>query len=125
MKRLLFILPLVIYGCGSSERPDSEVVVDESALSVYTRENYPRTFQKWGDSGIERIKNVERAALFKAGKQTRCDQVEYVGLSEKLSNPPDKSSCMQIAGIDGGITSMRATRLFKVKEPINPLRRVF
>ncbi|CAH0647121.1 hypothetical protein JET76_20555 [Pseudomonas putida] len=90
MKRLLFILPLVIYGCGSSERPDSEVVVDESALSVYTRENYPRTFQKWGDSGIERIKNVERAALFKAGKQTRCDQVEYVGLSEKLSNPPDK-----------------------------------
>ncbi|WP_110740950.1 MULTISPECIES: hypothetical protein [unclassified Pseudomonas] len=90
MKRLLFILPLLISGCGNSERPDSEVVVDESALSVYTRENYPKTFQKWGESGIERIKKVERTALFKASKQNRCDQVEYVGLSEKLSSAPDK-----------------------------------
>ncbi|MBA6090329.1 hypothetical protein H4C81_15695 [Pseudomonas monteilii] len=90
MKRLLFVLPLAIYGCGNSERPDSEVVVDDSALSIYTRESYPQTYQLWGDSGIERIKNVERSALFKAGKQTRCDQVEYVGLSEKLSRAPDK-----------------------------------
>jgi hypothetical protein len=90
MNRLLLLVPVVIYGCGNSERPDSEVIIDESALSVYTKESYPRTYQKWGDAGVERIKNVERAALLKAGKQARCDQVEYVGLSEQLSRPPEK-----------------------------------
>ncbi|MFT0518166.1 hypothetical protein [Pseudomonas faucium] len=90
MKRLLILLPLAIYGCGNSERPDSDVVVDESALSVYTRENYPKTYNSWGESGIERIKKVERSALLKAGKQVRCDQVEYVGLSEQLSMAPER-----------------------------------
>lgn len=89
MRRSIFVLVITLSGCGNTERPDEEVVIDESALSVYSRDHYPKTYDRWGVAGVERIKKVERAALLKAGKQRKCDRVEYVGLSEQLSNPPD------------------------------------
>lgn len=70
------------------ERPDPDVNVDESLLSAYPRDQYPKTYKVWGDSGVERIKAVERIALTKAAKQRNCDRVESIGLSERLSNPP-------------------------------------
>lgn len=90
MRNCTVLVAVLIAGCGNSERPDSEVVIDESALSVYSKEHYPKTFQKWGDAGVERIQAVERTALFKAAKQLKCDKVEYVGLSEQMSSPPSK-----------------------------------
>lgn len=70
------------------ERSDSEVVVDQSYLSSYPKEQYPKTYEVWGNAGVERIKAVERVALIKAAKQRKCDKVEYVSLSERLSQPP-------------------------------------
>lgn len=90
MRKCAVLIALVIAGCGGSERSDSEVVIDESVLSVYSKEHYPKTYQQWGDSGVERIKAAERLALLKATKQLKCDRVEYVGLSEQMSNPPLK-----------------------------------
>ncbi|NMY31909.1 hypothetical protein HBR94_10405 [Pseudomonas sp. WS 5412] len=90
MKRLLALFAGVLVGCGNSERADSEVVIDESALSTYSKEHYPKTYEQWGESGVDRIKAVERSALMKAAKQRICDRVEYVGLSEQLSSPPSK-----------------------------------
>lgn len=90
MRKYAVLVAAVIAGCGNSERPDSEVVIDESALSVYSKEHYPKTYQQWGDGGVERIKAAERGALLKAAKQLKCDKVEYVGLSEQMSNPPSK-----------------------------------
>lgn len=89
MRRTLFLLvAAAISGCGNSERPDSEIVIDESALSTYSKDHYPKTYAQWGDAGVERIKLVERQALIKAAKQKKCDEVEYVGLSDQLSSAP-------------------------------------
>lgn len=89
MKGMLATLTaLALAGCGSSERDDKDVVINESVLSTYSVEQYPKTFKIWGEAGVERIKAAERAALFKAAKQKKCDRVEYVGLSEKFSSPP-------------------------------------
>ncbi len=90
MRRYSVLVAVVIAGCGNSERPDSEVMIDESALSVYSKEHYPKTYQHWGESGVERIKASERSAFLKAAKQLKCDKVEYVGLSEQMSSPPSK-----------------------------------
>ncbi len=41
-----------------------------------------------GESGVERIKATERTAALKSAKQRKCDQVDYVGLSDRMSSPP-------------------------------------
>lgn len=42
MRKYAVLVAAVIAGCGNSERPDSEVVIDESALSVYSKSTTPR-----------------------------------------------------------------------------------
>jgi len=88
MRKCAVLVAIFIAGCGNSERPDSEVSIDQAALSLYSKEHYPKTYQRWGDAGVERIKAAERNALLKAAKQLKCDKVEYVGLSEQMSSPP-------------------------------------
>lgn len=91
MKKILTTCALLILaGCGGAERDDKDVVIDESALSTYSPEQYPKTYRAWGEAGVERIKTAERGALWKAAKQHKCDRVEYVGFSEKFSRPPSE-----------------------------------
>lgn len=61
--------------------------ISSSALSNYTREQYPKTFNVWGESGVERIKALELVAVSKASESDRCDSVSYAGLSEQRSTP--------------------------------------
>ncbi|RNF61662.1 hypothetical protein [Pseudomonas putida] len=70
------------------ERSDVDVSIDSDVFSSYSKDQYPKTYQAWGESGVERIKLVERAAALKGAKQRKCDRVEYVGLSERMSVPP-------------------------------------
>ncbi|MEG0860264.1 MAG: hypothetical protein RSG92_17670 [Pseudomonas sp.] len=69
------------------ERSEAEVKVSESVFSSYPREQYPKTYKVWGDSGVEQIKEVERLAAVKAARQRECDNVHYIGLSETRSSP--------------------------------------
>ncbi|EQM71865.1 hypothetical protein L682_29135 [Aquipseudomonas alcaligenes OT 69] len=64
--------------------------IDDAALSKYSRANYPRTYEVWGDEGVERIKKREIAAANHVARSGQCDRVTYVGLSENESSPPDE-----------------------------------
>lgn len=83
----------VYYGNSGSVTASAEsqpAPIDEAALSNYNRANYPRTYEAWGEDGIERIKERERAAANHVARSGQCDLVTYVGLSEKESSPPDE-----------------------------------
>ncbi|MNG14171.1 hypothetical protein D3C84_979050 [compost metagenome] len=60
----------------------------DHALSNYTPEQYPKTYATWGVDGIERIKEMEKAAAQHVARSSDCDRVDYVGLSENRSSPP-------------------------------------
>ena len=58
------------------------------ALSTYTRDQYPKTYAIWGDSGVARISEFERMAADLVARSGHCYKVDLVGLSEKYSRPP-------------------------------------
>ncbi|MDU9415572.1 hypothetical protein [Pseudomonas sp. zfem005] len=81
------------YGNSGSLAVTSEsqaAPIDEDALSNYSRANYPRTYDAWGEDGVDRIKERERAAANHVARSGQCDRVTYVGLSEKESSPPNE-----------------------------------
>lgn len=59
------------------------------ALTVYARDQYPKTYAKWGDSGVARISETERRAAELVAKSGHCDRVEMVGLSDMYSRSPN------------------------------------
>lgn len=69
------------------ERSESEVKVNPSIFSTYPRASYDRTYTLWGSSGVDEIMRVEKLAAVKAARQRACDNVYYIGLSEKHSTP--------------------------------------
>lgn len=62
----------------------------QNIFSNYTRQQYPRTFAEWGESGVGQIELLERQAAVHVSKSKVCSEVEYVGLSESRSHPPVK-----------------------------------
>lgn len=72
------------------EKSESDVKVDGSIFSNYSNSQYPKTYAAWGESGVEDIKRVERLAAVKVARQRECDNVSYIGLSEKHSRPTDR-----------------------------------
>lgn len=72
------------------ERAEAGVKVNESVFSSYSREQYPKTYNVWGDGGVQKIKEVERLAAVKAARQRECDNVYYIGLAETRSSPPSQ-----------------------------------
>jgi hypothetical protein len=99
------------------ERDVGSVVLNESVLSQYSVEQYPRFYENWGAEGIKRIEARERVSLEKVSRQKRCDAVYVVGLAEKQSTPPDNivifANCENgyqfYVGPDGNILSYRKT----------------
>ena len=60
------------YGNSGSLAVTSEsqaAPIDEAALSNYSRANYPRTYDTWGEDGVDRIK--ERESRRKSGRKVR------------------------------------------------------
>ena len=80
--RSFIVAFLFVMGSASAAAP-----ISSSALSNYTKEQYPKAFAVWGEAGIERIKKLERIAVHKASESNKCDSVAYAGLSEKRSTP--------------------------------------
>ncbi|PKH12600.1 hypothetical protein BI292_06210 [Pseudomonas sp. 43NM1] len=63
--------------------------ISDHALTNYTKDGYRKTFERWGDAGVERIKKLERLAVSKAAESPSCDSVDYAGLSDQRSSPPN------------------------------------
>lgn len=79
---------ILFYGLFLSGLANAASPVSEHALTNYTEDAYPKTFEVWGSEGVERIKRLERTAVSKASESKSCDSVDYAGLSEQRSNPP-------------------------------------
>lgn len=102
---------------SNPERDSGSIVLNESALSHYSIDQYPRFYENWGEEGIKRIKVQERVALEKISRQKLCDSVYVVGLAENQSTPPDnivifgncENNYQFYVGPDGSILSYRKT----------------
>ncbi|NNA29901.1 hypothetical protein [Pseudomonas lundensis] len=102
---------------SNPERDSGSIVLNESALSHYSIDQYPRFYEKWGEEGIKRIEDRERVALEKISSQKLCDSVYVVGLAENQSTPPDnivifgncENNYQFYVGPDGNILSYRKT----------------
>lgn len=115
----LALIVLIWWGFyGSSpERDTASIVLNESALSHYSVDQYPRFYENWGEEGVKRIAAQERIALEKISRQKLCDSVYVVGLAENQSTPPDnivifgncENNYQFYVGPDGNILSYRKT----------------
>ncbi len=102
---------------SNPERDSGSIVLNESALSHYSIDQYPRFYENWGEEGIKRIEVQERVALEKITRQKLCDSVYVVGLAENQSTPPDnivifgncENNYQFYVGPDGNILSYRKT----------------
>ncbi|MEO1830044.1 MAG: hypothetical protein ABGX82_14630 [Pseudomonas sp.] len=63
--------------------------VNPGVFGDYTPEYYPKTFATWGEDGVRRIMELERAAAASVDSSPRCDEVALVGWSEQRSTPPE------------------------------------
>ena len=81
--RYILVAAFFLIGLAHAAAP-----ISEHAFSNYTKESYPKTFDKWGSAGVERIKSLERVAATRASESSSCDVVDYVGLSDQRSSPP-------------------------------------
>ena len=65
----------------------ADAPIAPGAVSPMTREDYPKTFAKWGAAGVKKINEMApRAAAF-AARSSECDRVEIVELSDARSIP--------------------------------------
>ena len=64
--------------------------MDPKIYEPYTRKMYPKTFQRWGTTGVKRIDAYRRKAALLAARNPRCDVVELSELSEIRSVSPSK-----------------------------------
>lgn len=83
------ILAWWVFYWSSPERETGSYEVDYSLLNKYTEDQFPRFFEQWGKDGVLRIEASDRAALEKVTKQKKCDSIDYVGLAERESIPPE------------------------------------
>ncbi|MFW1996909.1 hypothetical protein ACG904_18455 [Acinetobacter guillouiae] len=107
MKKILLTCLMVgLVGCSEPEKPTSKtsntnqksledspnfITVKEFSplvFTTYNKENFPKAYAQWGDDGIERIKQLEKDAVFKvATENNKCNYLEIAGLSEVKSIP--------------------------------------
>ncbi|TCM63815.1 hypothetical protein EC844_11929 [Acinetobacter calcoaceticus] len=107
MKQLFFLAIIVgLVGCGKSEDPEKGQSVNTLPKPIsddpywkYTKEDFPRYFEQWGEDGVKRISEIERAAVAKiANTQNSCDRISMAMLSEDRSTP--KSNVVVIVDCD-------------------------
>jgi len=63
--------------------------VDPNVYKPMDRKNYPKTFQKWGASGVKKIDELRKSAAQFAAGSLECDKVAISELSDSRSSPPD------------------------------------
>ncbi|WP_335969197.1 hypothetical protein [Acinetobacter bereziniae] len=95
-----------LLGCSEPEQPISKASNDHQKTSkanpnfitlkeftplvftTYDKTNFPRAYAQWGEDGIERIKQLEKDAVFKVATEiNNCNYLEIAGLSEVKSIP--------------------------------------
>ncbi len=63
--------------------------IDPNVFSPYTRQGYPKTFEKWKPAGIARVQKLREAAARTVADNPKCDFVDLADLSEARSTAPD------------------------------------
>ncbi len=61
--------------------------IDPGVYMPYTRDQFPKAFSAWGQSGIDRIQELREAAAKSAAANPSCEFVDMVELSESRSTP--------------------------------------
>jgi hypothetical protein len=97
---LMLILSLGLVACGQSKDSESEKpnepmglpkpIADGASLE-YTKDQFPKLFEKWGSKWVKKISEVEKAAIHKiANTENSCDEIISGFISENKSIPKQK-----------------------------------
>lgn len=90
---------LVLGGCSSSGETKSQPAtaaeldgkIDELAVILMDRKNWPRLYAEWGEAGVERLNELQPLIARKAASSPNCDRVALVGYSETRSVPKQEA----------------------------------
>lgn len=72
-----------------SQQAESKVSPDIMNFR-YTKQSYPKLYRQWGDAAMEKINQLMPKAALHVAKESSCDRVENVDLSDSRSTPSDK-----------------------------------
>lgn len=94
---LVFGCFLFFMGCSNDnyESSQEEIIkpslpkpIGEFAYNDYTQNQFPKLYQEWGNKWVEKIAEVEKAAVYKiANEHNACDSIEEAGISTSESTP--------------------------------------
>lgn len=98
MKKIVFLaLAVALVGCGGNKTDSASgddklpKPISENPYWNYTKEDFPRYFEQWGEGGVKKISEIERLAVQKiANSHNSCDRISMVGLAENRSIPNEK-----------------------------------
>lgn len=96
MKKIIFLVLLAgLVGCSREESTvspesinDLPKPISEYVYTKYTKDQFPRLYQNWGDEWVAKISELEKKAVHKiANERNSCDSIEMAALSENKSTP--------------------------------------
>ncbi|MFW1942918.1 hypothetical protein ACG93R_05355 [Acinetobacter guillouiae] len=97
MKKIILLsMFLGLFGCSkkvedtntASSESTLPKPISEHAYSTYTKDQFPRLYEKWGDDWVVKISELEKKAVHKiANEHNSCDSIEIAALSENKSTP--------------------------------------
>lgn len=76
------------YAAMLPAKPREPASISPYAYTKYTRESYPKTYEAWGESGVQKIAELERRSAQHVANSSGCNRVETVSLSQFRSYPP-------------------------------------
>lgn len=62
-------------------------VPDDVLAFQYTKKAYPKLYRQWGDTGVKKINTLMPKAALAIAKESTCDRVEMVDVSDARSKP--------------------------------------
>lgn len=86
---ILIIFAFILYKCSPRGSDDSSPKpISEYVYTKYTKDQFPRLYENWGEDWVIKIAELERQAVYKiASEHNSCDSIEMAALSENKSTP--------------------------------------
>jgi hypothetical protein len=77
-------------GFEAWQKEKLEAKISDYAYDVYTKDQYPKTFAKWGSAGVKKINALRKQAAYLVAANDACDHVDVSDLSDERSQPGKK-----------------------------------